>query len=221
MNILLVEDDLSLQKLLVLHLSQEKWRVTLETRGDLAIERLQKEKFDLVVLDWMLEGELSGLDVCKSISRRTQVLMLTARNSATDIVSALESGADDYVTKPFDPAVLVARIRALKRRTGEQKVEPEILKVKDLEVSPKLFEARCQGKPIELTRAEFVLLVAMIQSPGNVLSRSSLLSTIQQPGVTVVERTIDTHVYTLRKKLGPCGDFIETIRGVGYRVNRG
>ncbi len=221
MFILVVEDDPHLQKLLQMAFDREKWRCVFCESAEQALTLFQAKAFDLAVVDWMLTGQLSGLDLCKKIAGKTRIIMLTSRAEPTDVVAALENGADDFVPKPFDTAVLVARMRAVMRRSTEiQGTTVRNLKLGELEVFPERFEAKCQGQVLDLTPSEFGLLVAMLESPGCVLSGAKLLSKIQSAGINVVERTIDTHVYTLRKKIGVCGEFIETIRGVGYRIHR-
>lgn len=223
MRILAVEDEDHLQKLLQVHFSREGWETVFCDSAEAALEIFEKskekDKFDVAVVDWMLKGKMNGLDLCKAIGGKTRVLMLTSRSTSLDIVLALESGADDYLAKPFEAPVLIARIRALIRRTDiKAAAAPTQYKLGDLEVYPEQFEAKVGGKTVDLTTSEFKLLVAMIEGRGSVLSRKRLLSKIQDGGTIVVERTVDTHVYSLRKKIGPASDFIETIRGVGYRV---
>lgn len=219
MNILVVEDELNVQKLIRVHLEREGLTVTACTSGEEALELVKKTSFDLVLLDWMLKGKLTGLDVCKKIAGNAPILMLTSRSSATDVVLGLEMGADDYVTKPFEIPVLVARVRALLRRSSRS--EPAASEEKivgDLRVNIPKVEVECCGKPVKLTSSEFRLLATLLNNQGKVLSRDQLLKSIQEQGVVVVDRVIDTHIYTLRSKLGKCADFIETLRGIGYRI---
>lgn len=223
MRILAVEDEVNLQKLLQVHFSREGWNAVFCDSGEKALDlwasTSSKQSFDIAVLDWMIPGKLNGLDLCKKFAGKLPTLMLTARSTSVDIVMALESGADDYLTKPFDGPVLVARIRALMRRASLRAEPPsQHYVLGDLEVFPERFEAKLLGKSVELTASEFKILVAMIEGRGSVLSRKRLLTKIQEPGVTVVERIVDTHVYAIRKKIGSASDFIETIRGVGYRL---
>lgn len=223
-NILVVEDEKDISELVALHLRREGHDVVIVENGEDALSRLNDENFDLVVLDWMLPG-LSGLELCKKI--RTQsltsglpIVMLTARAHATDIVLGLEMGADDYVTKPFEIPVLLARVRALLRRSQPGAVSEggEKYEIGELKVDSASYQVGCGKKDIQLTPSEFRLLLALVKNRGRVLTRERLIDLVQGEGVTVVDRTIDTHIFGLRKKLGKCADVVETIRGVGYRV---
>lgn len=226
-NILVVEDEKDISELVALHLKREGHDVTVVENGEDALKALGKEAtYDLVALDWMLPG-LSGLEVCKKIRSNDSVavaglpvVMLTARAHATDIVLGLEMGADDYVTKPFEIQVLLARVRALLRRsqTGGDTGTGDKFEIGELAVDATSYEVSCQSKEIQLTPSEFRLLLALVKNRGRVLTRERLIDLVQGEGVTVVDRTIDTHIFGLRKKLGKCSDVVETIRGVGYRV---
>ena len=225
-KILVVEDEVDVRELVVLHLKRLGHAVTAvgsieEARGAMAAAR-----FDLAVVDWMLPGA-SGVDFIRETRRSRDrgelaILMLTAKSEPKDIVEGLEAGADDYLSKPFDAGVLVARVRALSRRiSGPQDgVAPsmEVVKLGQLHLFPETYEVKCCGEAISLTPSEFKLLIALSKSQGRVLTRDSLISQVQGEGVSVVGRTVDTHVFGLRKKLGDCADVIETVRGVGYRV---
>ncbi len=223
-QILVVEDEQEIRELICLHLLRQGFGVREATSGEDAFNQLQKQKFDLLILDWMLP-QSSGLDILQSVrsnstQSKTPVLMVTAKTEPQDVVLGLESGADDYITKPFEPAVLTARVRALLRRLENSKVatsSPETI-VGDLKINFSTYEVLCGNEPLHLTPSEFKLLGTLIQNAGRVLTRDRLIQEIQGDGISVVGRTIDTHVFGLRKKLGPCADCIETIRGVGYRV---
>lgn len=218
-RILAIEDESHLQKLLEVHFKREKWDVVFADSAEAGLLEFEKGNVDVVVLDWMLKGNMTGLDLCKKLAGQVPILMLTARSTAIDIIVGLESGADDYLTKPFEADILVARMRALLRRSVlKRESQPSLYKLGDLEVFPARYEVKIAGQSVELTTSEFKLLVAMLEGRGTVLSRKKLLQKIQDSGVNVVERIVDTHVYSLRKKIGACGDFIETIRGIGYRI---
>jgi DNA-binding response OmpR family regulator len=253
-QILVVEDELDVRELIAIHLRRAGHEVTAvnsaeEARGALAARStlLGNVCFDIIILDWMLPGS-SGVDFLREIRKnsfreKTAVLMLTAKGEAKDVVEGLDAGADDYLVKPFDFSVLMARVRALSRRleylakisnfsTSEASliIDPivdsradspmrfEEIKLGGLSLFPETYEVKCKGEPILLTPSEFKLLMALTKSQGRVLTRDSLISQVQGEGVSVVGRTVDTHVFGLRKKLADCADVIETVRGVGYRV---
>lgn len=236
-RILVVEDELDIRDLIVLHLKRDGYAIESVTDGEDALRRLcdsDRPPIDLVVLDWMLPG-MSGLDITRALRamerhRELPILIVTARMETADIVQGLEAGADDYVTKPFDIPVLLARVRAVRRRSktrGEAApglpaqpdgAESGILEFGGIRIRPDAFEVRCQGQEVSLTPSEFKLLLALAENRGRVLTRDRLIDLVQGAGVSVVDRAIDTHVFGLRKKLGVCADVIETVRGIGYRV---
>ncbi|MBO9665408.1 MAG: response regulator transcription factor, partial [Bdellovibrio sp.] len=211
--------------LMALHLLRQGYRVTECASAEEALTELNNNKtFQLFVLDWMLPG-LHGVDILdriKAKNKNASVLMVTAKTEPQDIVTGLERGADDYLTKPFNPTVLIARAKALLRRANPQedaapKVDGEV-QIHGLKMNFKTYEISYNGEPLHLTPSEFKLLGTLVQNQGVVLTREKLIENIQGEGISVVGRTIDTHVFGLRKKLGEWGDRIETIRGVGYRV---
>ncbi len=222
MKLLVVEDELDVRDLLVLHLKREGLEVDTAEDGVDALKKIAATPYDLIVLDWMLPG-LSGLEICKRLREKGSafehlpILMVTARADASDIVLGLETGANDYVTKPFEIPVLTARVRALLRRRSVPP-QKDVIEIAGLKASRSTHEVFCQSKKVELTLNEFKMLMALLEDMGRVLTREQLISKVQGAGVAVVDRTVDTHVFGLRKKLGPCGDLIETIRGIGYRV---
>lgn len=224
-TILVVEDEQEIRELMALHLLRQGFRVTECDSAEEGLAALQKQQFHLVILDWMLPG-VSGFDFLKQIKAKPAapgVLMVTAMADPQDIVSGLESGADDYLTKPFDPGVFLARVRAILRRTHSQESKasapgPDQFVVAGLTVNFKTYEVRLENETLHLTPSEFKLLGNLIESQGRVLTRDQLIENIQGEGINVTGRTIDTHVFGLRKKLGAWSDHIETIRGVGYRV---
>jgi two-component system phosphate regulon response regulator PhoB len=184
---------------------------------------MNRHSFSLFVLDWMLPG-LSGVEIVDRIKSKNpgaSVLMVTAKTEPQDIVSGLEKGADDYMTKPFNPSVFIARVKALLRRSQVQAApatEEGEVSLLGLKINFKSYEISYNSEPLHLTPSEFKLVGALVQNQGCVLTREQLIENIQGEGINVVGRTIDTHVFGLRKKLGEWGDRIETIRGVGYRV---
>lgn len=227
-KILVVEDEAEIRDLIVLHLKRVGGHeVDAAASAEEAYPLLETGRYDLVVLDWMLPGA-SGIDVAKKIRAKANrndlaILMVTARAEANDIVEGLEAGADDYLSKPFEPQVLVARVRALSRRHrrpagASAKDASEALTIGQLHIDSATYEVKCGDEKLQLTPSEFKLLQTLAQNRGRVLTRESLIEHVQGEGVSVVGRTVDTHVFGLRKKLGDCADVIETVRGIGYRV---
>jgi two-component system phosphate regulon response regulator PhoB len=230
-RVLVVEDEDEIRELIALHLRREGLVVDSVSSAEEAFQMIEKNTYSLYALDWMLPGA-SGVEITKHLrqsgepGREAAVLMITARAESADIVAGLEAGADDYLTKPFEPSVLLARVRALLRRAqrslsgsaGVVGAGDEIVRVGGLALDPGTYEVKCCDEPIQLTPSEFKLLMALASSRGRVLTREGLIQQVQGDGVSVVGRTVDTHVFGLRKKLGACADIIETIRGVGYRV---
>lgn len=223
-RVLVVEDEQEIRELMALHLLRQGYRVTECSSAEEALNELGQNHFDVFVLDWMLPG-MSGVEIVGKIKSKfpqASVLMVTAKVEPQDIVMGLEQGADDYLTKPFNPTVFVARVKALLRRAqipGASVVASEAdFQLHGLRINFKSYEISYNGEALHLTPSEFKLLGALVQNQGCVLTREQLIENIQGEGVNVVGRTIDTHVFGLRKKLGEWGDRIETIRGVGYRV---
>ncbi|WP_246845373.1 response regulator transcription factor [Bdellovibrio sp. NC01] len=223
-QVLVVEDEQEIRELMALHLLRQGFKVTECTSAEEAMNEVAKTHYSVFVLDWMLPG-LSGVELVERIRTKNKtagVLMVTAKTEPQDIVLGLEKGADDYLTKPFNPAVFVARVKALARRTQSEEAAPgkpeDEIQVNGLRVNFKSYEVSYNNEPLHLTPSEFKLLGALVQNRGVVLTREQLIENIQGEGINVVGRTIDTHVFGLRKKLGEWGDRIETIRGVGYRV---
>ncbi|PIU00397.1 MAG: DNA-binding response regulator [Bdellovibrionales bacterium CG10_big_fil_rev_8_21_14_0_10_45_34] len=226
--ILLVEDEKDIRELMALHIRRAGFEVDEASDGAEGIKKIDSKDYKLIVVDWMVPLA-SGLEILryvreKSKSPQTPVLMVTARVTTQDIVFGLESGADDYVTKPFDPTVLVARVRALVRRSPGKKSQGAInegqeISLGELKINPGSHEVFVNGEHVLLTPSEFKLLHALAANQGRVLTRDQLIHLVQGEGVMVVDRAIDTHVFGLRKKLGDWANFVETVRGVGYRIN--
>jgi two-component system phosphate regulon response regulator PhoB len=229
-NVLVVEDETEIRELMALHLLRQGFKVQECTSAEEAQQKIQTQKYNLVILDWMLPGT-SGFDFLKQMKRsllQSSVLMVTAKTEPQDIVEGLEAGADDYLTKPFDPGVFLARVRSLLRRSAQQALASggaegagavkERIEIGGLSVNFKTYEVKLGTDPLHLTPSEFKLITTLFESQGRVLTRDQLIENIQGEGINVTGRTIDTHVFGLRKKLGAWGDNIETIRGVGYRV---
>jgi len=206
---------------MALHLRRENLKVTVYADGETGWSAIDRDVPDLVILDLMLPG-LDGYEVCRRIRRSdrlagVQVLMVTARGEESDVVTGLELGADDYVTKPFRPRVLVARVRNLLRRPRAEATELEVLRVGAIELDAGRHEVRVEGKEVALTHTEFEILRLLLGAPGRVRTRGDILSRLDQ-GQNVLERTVDVHVASLRKKLGAAGELLATVRGVGYRL---
>ncbi len=229
-QVLVVEDESEIRELISLLLLRQGHQVQQCSSAIEAFEVLKKKSYDLMVLDWMLP-HMSGIDLLKHLGSDPQikipVLMVTAKAEPSDIVKGLESGADDYITKPFEPSVFSARIKALLRRAGNQKMasanqnlDLDLLSLGPLSIHLSTYEVKLKGKLLHLTPSEFKILSTMATHQGRVLTRDQLIEVVQGEGVSVTGRTIDTHVFGLRKKLEDAGDWIETIRGVGYRVKQ-
>jgi len=222
-SILAVDDEEDILELLRYNLSREGCRVTAATTGEEAVRLALSLLPDLILLDLLLPG-MDGLEVCRRLkadarTRSIPLIMLTAKGEEADIVAGLELGADDYITKPFSPRVLLARIRTvLRRRTAEVPADNTPLKYKDLSINPGRHEVLLAGQPLDLTVTEFQLLHLLAQRPGWVFTRSQMVQVVHGGDFAVTERSVDVHIVGLRKKLGAFGKFLETVRGIGYRL---
>ena len=224
-KVLVVEDETDVRELLVLHLKREGFLVNAFEDAESALESFKTQTYDLAILDWMLP-QMSGLDLCKQIRTKLNsvlpILILTARADTMDKVIGLEIGADDYLTKPFEIREFVARVRALLRRASNaatpalNDVKSEII-IDSLRLSLAAKKIWNHKEELALTPNEFKLLATLMEKPGITFERTQLIELIQGPGVAVVDRTIDTTVLGLRKKLGDKADWVETVRGFGYR----
>jgi DNA-binding response OmpR family regulator len=221
-RILAVEDEASIAVALKDDLELEGYQVEVVGNGDTALERGRHEKFDLIILDVMLPGK-DGYEVCRGLRRsgvRTPILMLTARGQDVDKALGLDLGADDYVTKPFSPLELRARIKALLRRTEGERLE--VYRFGDCEVDFNRFELRCGGKEVGLTPIEFKLLATFVRHRGRVLNRETLLDLVWGPGTAITDRVVDTHIANLRKKIEAEPSeprYLAGVRGAGYRFD--
>jgi two-component system phosphate regulon response regulator PhoB len=202
-----------------------RFRATATNDAQTALEAVRREPIDLVILDLMLP-DMSGLEVLKMLKRDEQtagvrVIVVSARTEEVDRVLAFEFGADDYVTKPFSPRELMLRVKAVLQRTTPKVEKPrEYLTVGPIQIDMAMHEARVQGRALKLTLTEFKLLAELVRASGRVRSREVLLSEVWGYDSEVLSRTVDTHVRRLRSKLGPAADWLETIRGVGYRIQK-
>lgn len=222
-KILVVDDEESIVKLVSFNLNKEGFQTIAAGDGNEAWEKIHQEKPDLIVLDVMLPG-MDGLTLCRLMRKEgltTPILMLTARDEEIDKVLGLEMGADDYLTKPFSPRELVARVRAILRRTGERERDTgEHLEFGDLEVFPGRYEVKLAGEPVTLTPKEFELLLLLCRSAGLVLSREYILQKLWGYDFYGDARVVDVHISHLREKLeqDPAHPrYIKTVRGVGYK----
>src|SRR6476661_9597655 len=218
-SILVVDDERNIVDLLRLYLEKEGYGVITAADGEQALALHQRHEPDLVILDLMLPRR-DGYEVCREIRQRgdTPVIMLTARGDDVDAIVGLELGADDYVTKPFNPRALVARVRAILRRTEVTSRGGRPIEVGTLRIDPRRREATVNDRRLELRAREFDLLVALARDPGVVLTRDALLEDVWGTDFPGETRTVDVHVAEVRKKLGDDGPAIETVRGVGYRL---
>ena len=221
-RILAVEDDERIRTAVKLALEDEGWTVAEASNGEDALEAFQQEPADVVLIDIMLPG-IDGFEVCRSIRRTSDVpiVMVTARADTHDVVAGLEAGADDYLTKPFAPKELSARIRALLRRARTSEVSSPHLRFGDLEIVPEEGVVRRNGRDVHLTKTEFRVLVELAQSPGRVFSREVLLERIWEHGYFGDGRLVDVHVRRLRTKIeaDPANPrHVVTVRGLGYKL---
>jgi DNA-binding response OmpR family regulator len=221
-RILAVEDDERIRTAVKLALEDEGWSVAEAADGEEALAKFQQEPADVVLIDIMLPG-VDGFEVCRSIRRTSDVpiVMVTARADTHDVVAGLEAGADDYLTKPFAPKELSARIRALLRRARTSEVSSPHLRFGDLEIVPEEGVVRRNGRDVHLTKTEFRVLVELAQSPGRVFSREVLLERIWEHGYFGDGRLVDVHVRRLRTKIeaDPANPrHVVTVRGLGYKL---
>lgn len=221
-KILVVDDEKKIVEIIRAYLEREGYQVILAYDGSTALNLARSRQPDLIVLDLMLP-EISGWDVCRTLRRESEVpiIMLTARDEVTDKIVGLEMGADDYITKPFDPKELVSRVRAVLRRTETRKNRKNLIRLADLSIDIEKRQVLRGDYQIELTPNEFELLRVMAENPGRVFSRMQLLDETQGDAYEGYERTIDSHIKNLRKKIEPDPEhprLIITVYGVGYKL---
>jgi two-component system phosphate regulon response regulator PhoB len=219
-TVLVVDDEEDILEIVRYNLSKEGYRVICAESGEQALQKVRTDSPDIVILDLMLPG-VDGLDVCRQIKSGAgtapiPVIMLTARTQEADMVVGFELGADDYITKPFSPRVLSARVKAVLRRSRAQESDA-VQHFGDLVIHAEQHEVKVQGKTADLTAMEFRILMTLVRRPGWVFSRAQIMDTTQGDNTVVTDRSVDVHIVSLRRKLGSCGECIETIRGVGYR----
>ena len=225
--ILLIEDDLSIRDMTEMNLNMNGFsRVVCASSGEEGLLLAAQYKPDLILLDIMLPGT-DGITVCRSLKNNPDlssipVIMLTAKGEENDIVAGLESGADDYLTKPYSSKILAARIAVqLRWRNAADSKMPEKFVIGELELSPGAFTVSLEGKAVALTADEFKTLLLLVSRPGKVFTRNQIIREVKGDNYSVTDRAIDMHIVNLRRKLGTWADHIETIRGIGYRVTAG
>ena len=222
-KILIVEDEEDIQELIQYNLIKSGFNTSVYSSGEEILEVIQRISPALILLDIMLPG-IDGLSICKQLkgnenTKHYPIIMLTARGEEEDIIKGFEYGADDYVTKPFSPKVLISRIKAVLKRNyaPDQEDEDPIIKIYEFIINPKKHEALVNNNPLKLTNTEFNALYFLASKPGWVLTRYQIIDKIKGEDYEVTDRSVDVLMVGLRKKLGKFGDYIETVRGVGYR----
>jgi len=223
-QILIIEDEEDILALVQYNLLREGYRVRCAASGEEGLLAACADPPGLILLDLMLPG-MDGLEVCRRLrqeaaTRQVPVVMLTAKGEEADIVAGLELGADDYLPKPFSPRVLIARIRAVLRRRQEAEApaaEAGVMQIHELTIHPGRNEVLVDGEPVELTFTEFRVLQLLASRPGWVFTRNQIVDAVRGDSYAVTDRAVDVQIVGLRRKLGSCGKYIETVRGVGYR----
>lgn len=223
-HILIIEDDEDIQQLVSFNLIKAGFHVTCADDGESGLLYLKSDTFDCLILDLMLPG-ISGLDICKKLrqskdKKETPVIMLTAKGEEDDIIAGFDCGADDYITKPFSPKVLIARVKSILRRgTIEHKKndDKQLLVINNLTIDNGHHEVKVGNNLINLTITEFNILALLARKPGWVYSRQQIIDEVRGNDYYITPRAIDVQVFGLRKKLGLAGEHIETVRGIGYR----
>ncbi len=220
-NILIVDDEEDVLELVRYNLDKNGYKSQTATSGEEAIEKAHAKLPELIILDIMLPG-IDGLETCRRLKKdpkteKIPIIMLTAKGEESDIITGLEIGADDYITKPFSPKVLIARVRRILHRAIARDLEREAIKIHELVIDPSRREVLAKNKPVELTFTEFNILYAIAKRPGLVFTRYQIVDALHGDDYLVTDRAIDVQIVSLRKKLGTYGKYIETVRGVGYR----
>jgi two-component system phosphate regulon response regulator PhoB len=222
-KILIVDDEEDILELVRYNLSREGYKIFCAVSGEEGLRIAMAEMPDLIVLDLMLPG-LDGLDVTRRLkaddsTRKIPIVMLTAKGEESDIVTGLELGAEDYMTKPFSPRVLVARVKAVLRRDiKDAPEEKDALRIHEITIHPGRHEVLINDKPVQLTFTEFGILNFLVRRPGWVFTRNQIVDAVRGDDYYVTDRSVDVQIVGLRKKLGKAGKYIETVRGVGYRL---
>lgn len=221
-RILIVDDEEDILNLVKYNLEKEGYKVDTATSGEAAVRFARENIPSLILLDLMLPG-MDGFDVCRILKNdknvmKTPIIMLTAKGEDHDIVSGLELGADDYITKPFSPRVLIARVKAVLRRdTKTKEGKSPLIKTEEMEIDTVRHRVLIDNEKIDLTATEFEILAYLARRPGWVFTRSQIINAVKGDDYPVTDRSVDVQILNLRKKLGDAGNSIETVRGVGYR----
>ncbi|HER44010.1 MAG TPA: response regulator transcription factor [Candidatus Eisenbacteria bacterium] len=221
-KILVVDDEEDIRELVRYNLERNGYEVSCVSSGEEALDVIRSYRPELVVLDLMLPG-IDGFEVCRTIksdpkTEHLPIIMLTAKGEESDVVTGLELGAEDYIVKPFSPQVLLARVRAVLRRIAREPVEEgSVIQIADLVVHPGKREVLVKGKPVDLTSTEFRILHYLARRPGWVFTRQQIIDAARGDDYPVTDRSVDVHIVSLRKKMGALGEYVETVRGVGYR----
>jgi len=223
-KILVVEDDLALQELLLFNLQKDGWEVVLADSGEDALLKVVDLLPDMIILDLMLPG-VDGKQVCQQVRRYPKtssipIIMISALGQDQDVVGGLDMGADDYLVKPFSPDVLLARIDAVLRRCDERPDDtgPAPISIHNLDIDPLCFTVKVDGESMMLTHTDFLILQLLASEPGRVFTRRQIIDAAHDKDVSISERSVDVQIVGLRRKIGKAGRFIETVRGVGYRM---
>ena len=222
-NILVIEDEEDIRELVRYNLERERFSVTEAESGEAGLKAVARKTPDLILLDLMLPGK-DGMQICRELKqddacRDIPVIMMTARGEESDVVTGLELGAEDYIIKPFSPKVLLARVKAVLRRRAAAPVPDagDVLRVFDLVIHPGRHEVTVKDRPVELTATEFGILHFLARRPGWVFTRYQIVDAVHGEDYPVTERSVDVQIVGLRKKLRKAGEYIETVRGIGYR----
>jgi two-component system alkaline phosphatase synthesis response regulator PhoP len=223
-SILIVEDEEDILELVKYNLAKEGYRVTGAASGEVGLKAARSSLPDLIVLDLMLPGidglEFSNIKNNDSKTQHIPVIMLTAKSEDSDIITGLEIGADDYLAKPFTPKVLIARVRTVLRRKAKANVkETATVRVHDIVIDPGRHEVTVAGEVVDLTLTEFLILHLLVRHPGWVFSRYQIVNEIRGEETIVTDRAVDVQIVGLRRKLGDAGKYVETVRGVGYKLS--
>lgn len=221
-RILIVEDDTDISNIIDYNLKKDGYKTKIVANGRDVLKAVKEFEPDLILLDIMLPG-IDGIELCKKLkynedTQSIPIIMVTAKSDDTDMIVGLELGADDYLTKPFNPKVLVARIKNLLKRSERQDEEPNIINYNNIKIDLDKYEVYCNNQSLHLSKIEFDILVYLCKNVGRVASRNRIMENCWPDGVFVIDRAVDVHIQSLRKKLGDSGELIETVRGVGYCI---